>query len=122
MDADNSATKILLRAVDKATQDGRKLIFTTYNSDREREAVAKQVKAILKTAGHTLELRSIRRGGLQYMAVSGMPLEKILLFSKHRSMDMLMRYLDWGAVSTAHQKDILEGVTILTDALDLQET
>ena len=46
-----------------------------------------------------LELRSVRRGGLQLMATLGFPWETILSFSKHGSTAMLMKYLDKGAVS-----------------------
>jgi hypothetical protein len=49
-----------------------------------------------------LKVRSVRRGGLQEMAKAGVPLDDILLFSKHTSLSMLFRYLDAGAKSAHH--------------------
>lgn len=40
------------------------------------------------------DVRCIRRGGLQLMALSGLPLSTILLFSRHRTPEMLSRYLE----------------------------
>lgn len=50
--------------------------------------------ASVRLAEYGLENRSCRRGGLQLMAKSGLPLETILLFSKHTTPKMLYRYLD----------------------------
>ena len=41
-------------------------------------------------------VRSIRRGALQAMADAGVSEETMLLFSGHKSVDTLMRYLQWG--------------------------
>jgi hypothetical protein len=43
------------------------------------------------------DVRALRRGGLQRMALEGTDPETILLFSKHRSIEMLNKYLHHGA-------------------------
>lgn len=43
------------------------------------------------------DVRALRRGGLQHMALMGVPVETILHFSKHRSVEMLYKYLHFGA-------------------------
>jgi integrase len=53
---------------------------------------------ILRSVNPDYELRSIRRGGLQLIATSGIDPEKLRSeFSKHRSQGMLYRYLEHGA-------------------------
>ncbi len=76
---------------------GKTFLFSKTNSVEERDVLGKKVKMLLNT--HNLQARSVRRGGLQLMAHKGVPLEKILLFSKHQSLHMLLRYLDAGAAS-----------------------
>lgn len=51
-----------------------------------------------------LENRSVRRGGLQAMALQGWPISTLLQFSRHRDQPMLMKYLEHGRVvlSEAH--------------------
>ena len=57
-----------------------------------------ETRLLLKAIDETLEARSVRRGGLQMMALSGWPRESILMFSKHASVAMLNKYLDAGAL------------------------
>lgn len=47
-----------------------------------------------------LTLRAIRRGSLQYLALCGVPDEKIQLLSGHKRRDTLLRYLGWGRWSS----------------------
>jgi integrase len=61
-----------------------------------RTDMGRQVAAALKTVDRGLEQRSIRRGALQKMAEENIPDETLLLFSGHKRMETLRRYLDWG--------------------------
>ena len=45
-----------------------------------------------------LDVRSLRRGGLQAMAKQGASAQQLLMFSRHSSIAMLYRYLGHGAV------------------------
>jgi hypothetical protein len=65
---------------------------------------------MLQSSNEDLELRSIRRGGLQRMAALGVELETIRWFSNHTSVEMLLRYLDWGAVAATRKAAILSAV------------
>lgn len=58
----------------------------------------------VRTQAHMLigDVRALRRGGLQMMAHMGVPPETILHFSKHRTIEMLYKYLHFGADLT-HQ-------------------
>jgi hypothetical protein len=47
------------------------------------------------------DVRCLRRGGLQAMALMGRTIPEILLFSRHKSTAMLMKYLQNGKVLTA---------------------
>jgi hypothetical protein len=51
---------------------------------------------VLKSVNPRIEVRSLRRGSLTAMALSGASVETLLSFSHHRSPDMLFRYLGWG--------------------------
>jgi integrase len=76
-------------------------LFTDDNSPRQRDVVKQLVAETLTAIREDLELRSVRRGGLQQMAALGFTFGEIMLFSRHASEDMLRRYLNWGATSTA---------------------
>lgn len=56
--------------------------------------------ALLLSGEKLLELRSIRRGALQTMALAGATDQTLLEFSQHRDPQMLHRYLDWGSTRT----------------------
>ena len=49
-----------------------------------------------------MDVRALRRGGLQAMAIAGTPLSVIIQFSKHATEKMLMRYLQHGIVALHH--------------------
>jgi hypothetical protein len=55
----------------------------------------------LRTANPDYTVRAIRRGALQAMSLDGAPDEVLVIFSGHKSMDTLHRYLNWGAKSAA---------------------
>lgn len=65
--------------------------------DEERAIVS----ATMKESNASLDVRSLRRGGLQLMATAGMSLAAIRVFSKHASDAMLLKYLDHGKCLTA---------------------
>jgi hypothetical protein len=59
--------------------------------------MGKVVATALKQADPELEQRSIRRGALQHMASDGETSEEtLMMFSGHRRVETLRRYLDWG--------------------------
>ena len=57
----------------------------------------------------TKDVRSLRRGGLTMMALSGATMEQLLIFSKHASEKMLMKYILHGA-ALAQQAEETESV------------
>ena len=87
-----------------AVRDG--FLFSENNSDRERLDLQALVRKTVMQIDPGLEGKSIRKGGLQAMALRGEPLQNILLVSKHTSTNMLMRYLEWGAKATDHLNTI----------------
>lgn len=85
-----------------------KYLFSDGNTDDERGQLALEVRLRLAELDPGLEARSVRRGGLQAMAAQGVPLQQIIKMSKHSTIPMLMRYLDWGAKSSAHVNEVAE--------------
>jgi hypothetical protein len=57
------------------------------------------VKEELRKSDMRLECRSIRRGRLQELSAGGMTDSSLLHISRHASISMLRRYLDYGVVS-----------------------
>ena len=60
------------------------------------------------TGDQLLEQRSLRRGALQELAAQGMALTTLLLFSGHKTTEMLLRYLGHGG-SGSEQRDDRRG-------------
>lgn len=54
------------------------------------------IRLALKAVDQSLCILSIRRGGLQLMAISGCSESVLLHHSRHASVEMLHRYLEWG--------------------------
>ena len=54
------------------------------------------IREKLKSISEHLCLLSIRKGGLQHLAISGVPEDMLLQYSRHTIIKMLHRYLDWG--------------------------
>ena len=65
-----------------------------------KKASVHDVLLALRRIDPTLENRSIRRGALQTLALSGTPEDVLLLFSGHTSFATLRRYLGWGAIGS----------------------
>ena len=57
------------------------------------------VSMALRTANPAYSVRALRRGALQAMSQAGVSSETLMLFSGHKRVDTLMRYLNWGAES-----------------------
>ena len=55
------------------------------------------VNLALRTADPTFTVRALRRGALQAMSTAGVSTETLMLFSGHKRLDTLLRYLNWGA-------------------------
>lgn len=76
--------------------------------------VCNEIRIALQTVNNgNYSLLSIRKGGLQRMALAGMRDEDILTFSRHTTISMLHRYLDWGRVAltstrVAHSLGLLD--------------
>ncbi len=90
---------------------GKLFMWTDTNSPEERRLLHAQIAFMITSSCNgndvNLELRSIRRGGLQQMA-KRFPLEKILPFSQHKSEAMLLRYLDGGKAAPHRLGDMME--------------
>ncbi|PHR94983.1 MAG: hypothetical protein COA68_17750 [Oceanobacter sp.] len=68
-------------------------------------ATVPEVLLALRRADPTLENRSIRRGSLQTLALSGVEESTLLDFSGHTNVSTLRRYLGWGSIGTVkHDK------------------
>jgi integrase len=86
----NSELSLLLQRLTNERQEPESLLF--------HPKTAKYVASTLKLYNEEYETRSVRRGGLQALALTGMPLADIRRhFSKHRDDAMLLRYLQHGA-------------------------
>lgn len=99
---------VLAELMNTAASNGQFFLCSSTNQPLEREATAHMTSAMLKSIDESLELRSIRRGGLQAMALAGHTLPIILQFSRHTSEAMLMRYLNWGAQTSSRTRPLLQ--------------
>ena len=72
----------------------------------------KAVKIALRTADPNLEQRSLRRGALQLLAASGLPLETVMLFSGHTTAQMLLRYLGYGRMAKANINAMIQAANM----------
>lgn len=82
----------------------------------------KNDQARLSRATRTLglTLRSVRRGALTLLANSGVSEADLLLLSQHRSVDTLLRYLNWGVDSaTRKQAAVTRAEALLTKSTPL---
>lgn len=91
----------------KGRRIGKQFLFAEDNG--ATTTVLNQVARILRSSRRGLELRSIRRGGLQALAACN-PLSTVLTFSKHASTSMLMRYLENGVACGPHVKEMCAAV------------
>ena len=74
-----------------------------------RRAEVKDVLAALRRISPDLENRSLRRGALQTLAMSGVDEATLLLFSGHTQISTLRRYLAWGAIGSEKMNSLLCG-------------
>ena len=56
-----------------------------------------KVNMALRAVDPEFTVRALRRGALQAMARAGVSIETLLLFSGHKRVETLLRYLNWGA-------------------------
>lgn len=93
--------------------------MTPDNSEARRESVKDSIRQILAATDPSLELRSIRRGGLQQlMKLPGATMAGVLRYSQHKSTDMLRRYLDYGALATDEMDAMMDLSTSMVKALE----
>jgi hypothetical protein len=93
---------------------GRLFLFSATNSDEERQKVLNVIRDMLTSINDRLELRSIRRGGLQRMANLKVSIPQMLHFSRHSDAQMLMRYLSWGQHAMQLQEEMIQVVDMTT--------
>jgi hypothetical protein len=72
-----------------------------FRSHQDKLQVLTTIKAALKNVNVNLTILSVRRGGLQAMALAQLPMWVLLHHSRHTTEKNLMRYLNWGEVFTA---------------------
>ncbi len=95
-----AAASPLAHALLQRARHCRTFLFSEQNTQRQRTAIATELRLYLTSLAPWLQARSVRRGGLMRMASEGVPLESIRrLFSKHSTEAMLMAYLAAGATS-----------------------
>ena len=104
---DSPATAAFLDVRQAALERGWGFIGTKSNDKDDCRKLKAQVSATMAAVDERLELRSIRRGGLQNYASLGFELDEIRVFSKHTNDDMLMRYLNWGQCAEARMSRAL---------------
>ena len=63
-----------------------------------RQKIADEVLGALKKADPRIEMRSIRRGSLQALAMADVDEQTLMTFSGHKCLPTLHRYLDWGTM------------------------
>lgn len=112
LDKNLDVTRNLLAVRQKAMENGWLFLISKYPCDETAKRVSQQTSNLLAAIDERLEIRSIRRGGLQHMASQKVPISTIRLLSQHKSDEMLLRYLDWGRVAT-QRNDEVKSVTSL---------
>ena len=110
---------VLIEAKMQALASGRDFLLTSSNNEKEKKLILDRIREMLLSVNEDLELRSIRRGGLQRMAMKGHKLSTILEFSQHADEKTLMRYLDWGTTLTARRDEMLEVTKTVTEDMTL---
>jgi hypothetical protein len=92
----------------RAMRRGQIFLLSGSNSAEEREQLSRTCRMMMAAVSDDLEMRSPRRGGIQRMASNGIPPETIIKFSHHADQQMLMRYLDWGKVSSTRLHEMAD--------------
>jgi hypothetical protein len=114
-------TEALISIMKSAKTQGRLFLFSEFNLDEERQKVLQRIREMLTSVNDQLELRSLRRGGLQRMASLEVKLETVLHFSRHSDVSMLLRYLNWGKHAKHRQQEMLEAIDSSTRDMNLTE-
>ena len=78
-----------------------------------RKAEVDVVLTALRRISSDLENRSLRRGALQALAISGVDEPTLLLFSGHVLVSTLRRYLAWGAIGSEKKDKMINAATVL---------
>jgi hypothetical protein len=73
--------------------------------EKIRKSVHECTMRTLRAVNCDAEARSVRRGALQSLALTGATDETLLSFSGHKEKKMLYRYLNWGKVRTIGSKE-----------------
>jgi integrase len=107
------AAEAMINTWIRAKKSNRLFLLSEMNADEERAKLLSTIRDMITSTNDQLELRSIRRGGLQRMASLGFSLDRIITFSRHSDTPMLMRYLGWGSTLVIRQKEMIE----MTDAM-----
>ena len=91
----------------------RKFLFQVANAS-QRKSLMRRLREALRatTGGDKLELKSLRRGSLQAMAVKATP-EQLLKFSRHQDVKTLRRYLNYDGVADAENQAACEHTRVL---------
>ena len=122
-------TQVICQRVREAKDRGWNYIMSEHNTEKDLAMINLRMRDMLHSVGpvvdrsctrvggpddsepingeRKLEIRSVRRGGLQRMAMAGLSFEEILVFSKHKDLPMLLGYLDAGAKSLAHRNRMM---------------
>lgn len=114
MRRNNYPTEVIIETANAAKANNRLFLFSELNSEEERTRVLNVIRDMITSIDEELELRSFRRGGLQNFAQKGFSLAKILQFSRHSDVPMLMRYLGWGQHAIHRQNEMMEMIDSVT--------
>lgn len=93
-----------LAEVRKTLQQADLLIRNPRQPEPKRRAL-EVVNNVLKIQNPGLNILSIRRGGLQTMALMGCSQATLMAHSRHRTVDMLNHYLDHGKLNFAAARE-----------------
>jgi len=81
--------------IDARKKSGHTWLFPS----KDRVKTTTRLRNALRTQNKRWDLRSMRRGALCALARNGTPLETVLMFSGHKNLPMLLRYLRYGLIS-----------------------
>ncbi len=112
----------LIDLASNAKKDQRLFLFSEFNSEEERSKMSHVIRDMITSINDQLELRSLRRGGLQRMAQLGFSMDVLLQFSRHSDVKMLMRYLAWGEHSTKRQSEMIQVIDATMHDMSVEES
>lgn len=112
LDKNLEVARNLMAVRQQAMDNGWLFLISKHPCEETAKKISHQTSNLLAALDERLEIRSIRRGGLQHMASQKVPIPTIRLLSQHKSDEMLLRYLDWGQVAAQRNEEV-KGVTSL---------